>query len=243
MTAFWFGLVLLTGLCSCDADQTGGPRWNQAVDAYRQGDYETAYVRFQDLLSDPRLAEGPTLYNLGNCSYRLGRFLDAALHYRRALLHMPADPEATFNLKLTERRLGKEPPVRSFGATVLSWVDRLNPRVLLVLCAVLQGIGLIGMARMHRGRWFRVAMALCLLLGISGALRLGQTRFFPGPPAAMVLAGEAAVRSEPHTSFGITLKLEAGDIVQIAEMSDRWARIIHPQGTGWTERDSLGLIE
>ena len=86
-------------------------------------------------------------------------------------------------------------------------------------------------------------MALCFLLGFSASFRLFQVRLFPGPPQAMVISSEAAVRAEPHTSLGVILKIEAGDVVRVAEMSDRWARIIHDHGTGWTERKYLGLIE
>lgn len=242
MTAIWFGLVLFLG-GGDDSDQSGSSTWSRAEQAYRSGEYQTASALFDRVLSDPTMARGPTLYNLGNCAYRLDRYVDAALYYRRALLRMPRDPQVSFNLDLAERRLGREAPHRSLAGTVMSWVQWLQPAELLLLAAALQVIGFIGLMRTRRGRRARVAMALLVVLGILGTLRLGYARFFPGLPVAMVLASEIDLRSEPHTSLGITLKLEAGEIVRVAEMSDRWARIVHPQGSGWTERAGLGLVK
>ena len=59
----------------------------------------------------------------------------------------------------------------------------------------------------------------------------------------MVLARQVALRTEPHADQAITLVLEAGDEVRVAEFSDRWARIVHPRGGGWTERAGVGLVE
>lgn len=242
MTAIWFGILLFLGTGGAYSQQPGASAWSRAEQAYRSGQYQRASALFEGVLSNSTVARGPTLYNLGNCAYRLGRFVDAVFHYRRALLRMPRDPQVVFNLDLAERRLNTEAPNRSVRGTVISWVQWLQPVELLFLAAALQVIGFIGLTRMHRGRRARVAMALLALLGILGTLRLGYTRFFPEPPIAMVLASEIDLRSEPHTSLGITLKLEAGAIVRIAEMSDRWARVIHPQGGGWTGRAGLGLV-
>ena len=184
MTAIWFGLVLFLG-GGDGSDQSGALTWNRAERAYRSGQYETASALFDGTLSDPTIARGPALYNLGNCAYRLGRYVDAALYYRRALVRMPRDPEITFNLSLAERHMGIEAPARSLVGTVILWAQKLPPGILLLLAAALQGIGLFGLMRMSRGRRARVAMALLVLTGVLGTLGLGYDSLFPGSPVAM----------------------------------------------------------
>jgi tetratricopeptide (TPR) repeat protein len=241
MTAIWFGLMLFLG-GGDGSDQSGTSTWSRAERAYRSGQYETASALFDGTRSDPTIARGPALYNLGNCAYRLGRYVDAALYYRRALVRMPRDPEVTFNLSLAERQMGIEAPARSLVGSVILRAQQLPPEILLLLAAAIQGMGFFGLMRMGRGRRARVAMVLLVLTGVLGTLGLGYDSLFPGPPVAMVLASEITLRPEPHSSLGITLKLEAGAIVRVEEMSDRWARIIHPRGEGWTERAGLGLV-
>jgi hypothetical protein len=59
----------------------------------------------------------------------------------------------------------------------------------------------------------------------------------------IVLAGQIAVRPEPHDGVPSTLDLKAGELVRVLERSKRWLRIEHPRGGGWTRRTGVGLVE
>ena len=239
MISLLFGLFLVLG----EPDTFDPENLARAEEAYRTGQYEQALTLFETALSEPDVPRGPLLYNLGNCAFRLGRQAEARFYYMRALLRMPRDQEVKFNLALLERQLDlDDPPRRAVGDLVLGLADWFTPGELLVLVLVLQAAGLAGLLFLRTGLRARLAMGLLVLLGLLGSARLMQTQWFGGPPAGVVLAREIGLRSEPHSSVPIAFKLEAGDLVRVVELSDRWVRVAHPGGGGWTERASVGVV-
>ena len=215
-----------------------------AEEAYAAGRYREAFEQFEAALSEPGAPQGTIFYNLGNCAYRMERYAEAALYFHRALLRLPRDERAAFNLHLTEQQLGFWAPAEeSFGAATLAMVDGLSPGVLLALASVLQCAGLLGWVLVRRRPGLRNCMIVLVLISLAGAGRLVQTQWFPGPPMGVVLAREVALRPEPHTSLDITRKLKAGETVQVEESSDRWIRITHEKGSGWTERAGVGVVD
>jgi hypothetical protein len=232
MIAFLLGILL------------GSLDLSQAEQAYHAGFYKEALSRYQAALSQPDVAQGPVLYNLGNCAHRLGRYSEALFYYRRAKLRMPRDKALKFNLSLTEQQLGLDPEgSESFRASILALVDSFTPLELLMLVVSLKCVGLMGFVFLRRNRPARNTMVLLVFIALAGAARLVQTQWFPGPLAGVVLKREIALRSEPHTSLTITQTIKAGETVGVKEMSDRWIRIIHTQGSGWTERSGVGVVE
>ena len=239
MISLLFGLMLLGGNPGAfdPADLA------RAEQAYRAGQYEQALTLFESALSEPEVPQGPLLYNLGNCTFRLGRQAEARFYYMRALLRMPRDGEVKFNLALLERQLDiEDPPSRSVDDLVLGWADWFTPGELLSLAFVLQSAGLAGLLFLQTGLRARIAMGLLVLLGLLGSARLIQTQWFAGPPEGVVLAREIGLRSEPHPSVPVAFKLEAGEMVRVEELSDRWIRVTHAQGGGWTDRANVGVV-
>ena len=237
MTPLLLALLLLLGNGASSSGDANSRDLARAESAYRAGQYEEALTLFESALSEPDVPQGPVLYNLGNCAYRLGRHAEAMVYYRRALLRMPRDRQAKFNLTLVERRLDVESEDgRSIGAAITAWVGWFTPAELLVLAAILQGTGLVLLLLGRRG-----ATPL-VLVGLMGAVGLLQSQWFPSPPAAVVIASEIGLRSEPHAALAVNVRLHAGQVVRVAEMSDRWVRVVHPQGGGWTERAGVGLV-
>jgi hypothetical protein len=58
-----------------------------------------------------------------------------------------------------------------------------------------------------------------------------------------VLRGDLAVRAEPHAGMPAVFRLRPGELLRVIEESDRWVRMVHPRGEGWTERTGVGLVE
>jgi tetratricopeptide (TPR) repeat protein len=219
------------------------PDLQAAEQNYRAGQFAAAFAGFEQALAQPEFAPGPLLYNLGNCAYRLDRVAEAIWFYRRALLELPGDDEVRGNLRRAERRLGLESFVESPVAALLGWVDRAPPGRLLVVVALAQAIGVLGWTWLGRGSGARVF----LLLLIGGSLLVVARRLYvqhaPAPLTAIVLSERIRLRSEPHRDLAVVLELRAGESVQVAESSDRWARVLHPRGAGWTECQGLGFVE
>jgi hypothetical protein len=58
-----------------------------------------------------------------------------------------------------------------------------------------------------------------------------------------VLDGGATLRAEPLPDAPRLAELRAGTRVRIDERSDRWVRVAHAAGSGWTERGAVGAVE
>ena len=234
MSAWWLALLLF--LAPTDLQQ--------AEASYRAGRYQEAMVEFQAALAEPGAAAGPILYDLGNCAYRLGRHAEAVLYYRRALLRLRRDPELRFNLRLAEQKLGMDvPATESFGAAVVGLVDAFGRGELLALAVTLQTVGLLGAVLLRRRRGLRLLPWAVTLLGVLAGARLARDTWFAPAPEGVVVSDEISLRSEPRADLAVTLKLKAGELVRVEEQSDRWVRVVHPQGRGWTERAGVGVVE
>jgi tetratricopeptide (TPR) repeat protein len=216
----------------------------QAEEAYHAGRYGEALAAYQAVLPEPGAAQGAVLYNMGNCAYRMGRYAEAALFYRCAQLRLPRDRSIAFNLSLAEQQLGLDTPEReSFGKAMVALMDSFTPGQCLALVGVLQCVGLAGLVLLRRRRAACYAMALVVLLALAGAARLAQTQWFPVPAEGVVLNDEIALRPEPHVDLNAVHELEAGETVCVMERSDRWIRVVHEKGEGWTERAGVGIVD
>lgn len=214
------------------------------VAAYEAGRFGDARILFAAALEDPAVAPGPVLYNLGNCAYRQGLHAEAVLFYRRALLRMPRDEQVLFNLRRSEGHLGlDDASVESFGAVAIGVADALTPSELLGIVLGLQVVGFVGFVLFRRRALaFRVACVLIVAVGILGGARLVYRQWLASPDG-VVLSEEITVRAEPHASLPATLELRAGEVVRVEELSDRWVRVVHPRGGGWTERSGVGVVD
>ena len=70
-----------------------------------------------------------------------------------------------------------------------------------------------------------------------------QRQWFPAAPEGVVMDHKIKVRTEPHAGMPVIVELRAGEIVRVEESSDRWARIVHVRGRGWTERAGVGVVD
>jgi len=53
---------------------------------------------------------------------------------------------------------------------------------------------------------------------------------------------EVSVFQEPHRGTPVRCSLRAGEVLTVHEASDRWLRVSHPRGEGWTPRGGVGLV-
>lgn len=213
-----------------------------ATAAYHEGDYEAAAAIYTELLASE--ATGPTdvLFDLGNCAFRRGEFAEAALLYRRVLRHAPRDDEARFQLGLTERRLGLEGPATPSPAVVaLEWFDGLSFSIRWSVVFALQLLGWAWLVGRRSVGGTAGAIGL-VALGLALAIWSGRHAVVERPQEAVVLIEGAVLRVDPHRERSVVRPLRRGELVEVAEASDRWVRVIAPTD-GWIDRSALGLVE
>jgi tetratricopeptide (TPR) repeat protein len=196
--------------------------------AHADGRFEAARALALEALDAPDAPRLALLHALGVCEHELGRHDHAALAWRRALLHAPADADLLADLALAEQQLGLDrQAMRGF--------DPAPDRTWLLLCAVgceALGLGLLVLRR-HR--------ALGGLLTVSGTA-VALVLLPRAEAHAVVLDAIVEVRSEPHRDVSPVAALTPGEAVRVEEGSARWLRITHSRGTGWVPADGVARV-
>ena len=213
----------------------------RAERAYLAGRHAEALGLFQsELRFPPARASEKALFSTTPATHSSGSAAPRALHaYRRAQLRLPRDEQVSFNIGLTEHRLGIEasaPDAISAAFAPLTRGEILAIGAALVAAAVAGWIFL-------RGRTVRLA---CVLLAVSGLAIAGRGAgiwWLAGPARAVVIGSEIAVRAEPHAEGAVVARLRAAEDVRVDESSDRWARVTQGGTTGWTERSGIGVVD
>ena len=206
--------------------------------AFATGRYEEALSLFESALAREGANDGVLLFDLGGASWRLGRHADALWFWRRAALLLPRDAELAFNVQFAERQLEVDPPRPGAIERALAAFTRTERIAAGAAIAAAALVALVGLRR-RRGVAVLCALAAVLCLALL-ARALGCP---PSAPRGVVLSKEIGLRAEPHGETAVSVKLKAGETVVVEERSDRWARVAHPRGSGWTERAGIGVVE
>ena len=77
----------------------------EAGQAYIQGDYKTAVIKYEQILSDQKQASAEVYFNLGNAYFKLSDYPNALLNYERSLRLNPDDEDVRFNISLANQRI------------------------------------------------------------------------------------------------------------------------------------------
>lgn len=217
---------------------------DDAERAYREGRVAEARDIYAARLEGARSARtrGTLEFNLGNCAYRLGKPAEALAWYRRAELRLDGDADAAHNRGLAERALGLRKDGDADDRARTADAARPPTWTAAFLAAGIAAAGLAG-ALLARRRAFRAAAAIAAVLAGVRSVGLALDACAPPQVDAVVVAAEATLRAEPHAELPPGLRLSAGETVRVVERSDRWARVTHPRGGGWTPVDALAPIE
>ncbi len=108
------GLVMAV-VCRAEVSDPAGV-FAEGNAAFESGEYEKSVEVYTQLVPDYRSAA--LLYNLGNAEYELGDYPMAILHYERARVLAPANPDIRANLKLARDAAQVTSPE-------LNWAERL----------------------------------------------------------------------------------------------------------------------
>lgn len=215
---------------------------------YGQGRFAAALALYGRVAGASRDWRVP--YNIGNCHYKLGDYLQAKVHYLRARKLRPLEPAIARNLAMTDRRFLDEARLPEPGFVERS-LQALESRVsldalsaLLLLAALLFNLLLFRL--LTRGRQRRLLYALgftLLLLAGLGACHAGRTAAASRRDVAVIAAEEASLRSGPGTGNTVLFKVHRGLEVRVIDRSGPWLQVTASESiAGWIEADRLILI-
>jgi|GEM_PF-2547685 len=216
-------------------------------------------LKSYEAVLDQDINNAGLLFNAGNAAYRLGRYAQAIVYYRRALLVEPNSTDIQQNLELARRQVDLQiapPTERKMLASVLAYDRWLAPTVwkYLAYFGYLAFWVLLTVRVARNGQTTRPPMAamLCCLLvaGIAGrAFWLAADRF-ENPAAGVVARGQTDLLKGNGSGYQrrIDEPLPAGVEFELLEQRpdpDKrlWYRIRLADGTdGWILAERALLI-
>lgn len=246
--------------------------FRSANEHYASGDFEGAMKIYLDL-AERGVREADLFYNLGNACYRNGDIGRAVLYYEKALRLDPRDQDTRKNLALVGALLRDkqfvakdswfERPYKALERNLSSGEALAVASVLYVfLCLLLAGYIFLDsrpVAVLHRlyyrvspgrllglspkGDYISVVVAALVLLLLFGSIGVRESLEARSGRAAVVLAKEVAVYSEPSQDSTLQFKVHEGTLVSVVERRRGWTRIRLPGGlSGWVEPGAIGRI-
>lgn len=225
----------------------------EGMDARKQA-YRSAATQFEQVLAGGH-RNGALEYNTGNAWFLAGDVGRAILHYRRALVLRPGDPQIEANLATARSRRLDEIEAGSgqaFLETVFFWHAALTlpTKRTAGLLAYLLAFGLFGWAAWRAAPESRrairvggsVAMVLAVALVVSAWVEAAQSA---AREDAVLLADEMPLRK--GDGFGYPSRYEnplhAGAEFRVIEQRGDWARVALPDGKeGWVPLPSLERV-
>ena len=220
----------------------------EAEQYYNARQYTKAQETLQKLPSDP-----VSLYNLGNCCYRLGKPGQAALQYARALQLDPQLAEARANLAFIQRKEGAILPIRTGVDSVFTLLSCSQLWVATIICTAALALGLALLALLHRHRlpWLSAGTSLFAVLSLLCALDwvYYTTRETPDfsslPPCdiAYVLQNTVA-HTAASEDAGSVIRLSASTPVHLLATRGSWSYVETATGVrGWIPTESVEALE
>ena len=100
-------IFLFLFLIQCCLVYSANPEqvFEAADKSYIQGDYKSAVLKYEQILSENKVCNTELYFNLGNAYFKLTDYPNAILNYERALKLNPNDEDIRFNISLANSRI------------------------------------------------------------------------------------------------------------------------------------------
>lgn len=241
-------LVLLVSFVA-KAQQTAEQWFEQANAAYNSGNYDTALILYNNVISN-ELESVPLYFNMGNTYYKMREYPMAIYYYEKALKLDPSNEDVRTNLAIANLAIVDkiEEVPQSFivkGWTGLknalsgqqwTWLSLVAFALLLVSAYLFLRARRIGMRKLgfFAGVFFALAFALSVLFAAQmkqAALKEDQ---------AIIMTPTVTVKSSPSEASVDLFVLHEGAKVQILDHTDGWNKIKIANGSmGWLQADFM----
>lgn len=241
-------LVLLVSFVA-KAQQTAEQWFEQANAAYNAGNYDTALILYNNVISN-ELESVPLYFNMGNTYYKKREYPMAIYYYEKALKLDPSNEDVRTNLAIANLAIVDkiEEVPQSFivkGWTGLknalsgqqwTWLSLVAFALLLVSAYLFLRARRIGMRKLgfFAGVFFALAFALSVLFAAQmkqAALKEDQ---------AIIMTPTVTVKSSPSEASVDLFVLHEGAKVQILDHTDGWNKIKIANGSmGWLQADFM----
>lgn len=219
---------------------------------YKNQNYAAALSVYDSLLK-AGYQSASIEYNLGSAYYRTGQIAKSILHYERAALLKPNDPDTEHNLKMaylsTVDKIDPEPVLfyqqwwRNF-AYGGSLEAKSQWTVLLLWLSLCFFAAYLFLSNINIRRWSFYAFCTTLLFGLFGwALTAHHSNHMHENKGAIIMTDAAYVKGAPTNDGANLFMLHSGTKVTVVDELDAWKKIRLVNGNeGWVDKGALEEI-
>lgn len=219
---------------------------------------DSAYMaeRYAEALGLYRQLEpsASTLYNMGNCYYRLDSLSAAILYYERARLLSPGNENIKFNLTLAQgKTVDKAAPRHEFF--FVGWYRSLchmmnvDAWAYVAVVAFILMLVFLGYRLFWSSGWRETVARVVYILAfvvfvLSNVFAYSQRYELTHRTGAVVMVQSSAVRSTPDQGGKELFVLHAGTRVEVVDSSLKdWSEVDLSDGKrGWIKRSAIEII-
>ncbi len=216
--------------------------------AYEEGKYPEALTRFLEI--NKQADDWRVPYNIGNCYYKMGRYLSAKIYYLKARKLRPFEPAIAHNIAMTNRnfrddaRLPEPDFITRAVQTLESKVSMDALSILLLLAVLLLNLFIFLLLTRGGNKKIAYALGFALLAAIGlGAIHFSRASALGRSRTAVVWQEDAQLRSGPGEDNTVLFKVNPGLEVRIIDRSRDWVQVTASERiAGWIEKKMLVLI-
>ncbi|MDT0641994.1 tetratricopeptide repeat protein [Zunongwangia sp. F363] len=240
-----FLLILLSASLFAQNDEI----FQQANDAYAQGNYEEAINKYNQILESGE-ASAALYYNLGNAHYKLNHIAESIYNYEKALLRDPGDEDIKNNIEFARNMAIDD--IQEVDQTGFSQsVDKLISTFTANSWAVLGIVFCAFFAAFFLSYYFmqkpllkRIFFGISIVMVLCGFLSIyfaySQEEIRENNQYAIVFSEEAQVRNEPSLRGDEAFLLHEGTKARVLEDYQEWVKIELANGNqGWIGKDNI----
>jgi tetratricopeptide (TPR) repeat protein len=236
------GLTASTAMAGTESDFALANR------RYEEGKFAEALPLYLEV--NRRVTDWQALYNIGNCYYKLGRFLSAKVYFLKARKFRPLDASIARNIAMTDghfRDIAALPNPDFVNRTIQLLASKLSLNgvsIMLLLAILLLNVCLFLLLSRGRNKKIIYALAFSLLLAAGlGAYHASRAAALGRSDSAVVWEEGSLLRSGPGEDNTVLFKINPGLEVKIIDRFRDWVQVTaSAQIAGWIEKKRLVLI-
>ncbi len=212
--------------------------FQQANDAYKKGDYQTAVSAYEKVLQSGK--EAPELYfNMANAYYKLNKIAPSIYYYEKALQLAPSDEDIAYNLALANKmkidKIDKVPEnfflrLRKNMAHWFSSDAWAKIAVFFAFLGLILFVIFLFNKQTHLKRLTFVGMFVSLFMLLFSLYNANFAKHLEQVKYAIIFVPETELRNEPNLTADKVVTLHEGTKVRLEKTEGNWAYVKLPDG-------------
>ena len=238
-------LVLVVMVASAEDFQQ---KFDSANDLYEKGLYTEALELYRTI--ENSLFSWKLFYNMGNCQFKLNRFIEAKVYYLKARQLKPLQSSIRNNIQIVNKNFKDKIPEKEIdflGRVVLKVESLISLNFisyLLIVFIIIFNLSLFILVRRRRNKWALYGLFFFLLLFIfTSMVHIYRVQKRNSQNTAVIIRDDAQLRSGPGQDNTVLFKVNPGLEVRIIDRSNGWLQVSASSDiAGWIKEDRLTVI-